>query len=281
MTEFINANELTVRFGFFLSIFVAVIIVEFVAPRRLLTQPKWLRWYSNIGILVLNTIAIRLLVPLVPVTLAVMVETRGWGILNLIDLPFWLTLVVSVIIFDLVIYFQHVMFHAVPVLWRLHRVHHADLDFDVTTGVRFHPIEIVLSILLKFAAIAIIGPPALAVIIFEVLLNGTSMFNHGNIRIPPVLDKVLRWFIVTPDMHRVHHSNIPVETNSNFGFSFPYWDRLFDTYCDQPRLGHEGMTIGLDTFREPSNLHLHKLLFQPLKRGANMFSTNRQSKDEA
>lgn len=281
MTEFINANEPTIRLGFFLSIFIAIILWEFAAPRRRLSQPRWLRWYSNIGIVVLNTVAVRLLVPLVPVALAVMAEARGWGILNLVDLPFLLTVVMSVVVLDLVIYFQHVMFHAVPALWRLHRMHHADLDFDVTTGARFHPIEIVLSILLKFAVITVIGPPAVAVIIFEVLLNGTSMFNHGNIRLPLALDRILRWFVVTPDMHRVHHSNIPAETNSNFGFSLPYWDRLFGTYRDQPQLGHEGMTIGLDTFREAGDLHLHKMLIQPFKRGAGGYSINRPPSDEA
>ena len=280
MTEFINANELTVRLGFFLGIFIGVILWEFAAPRRPLTQPRWLRWYSNIGIVVLNTVAVRLLVPLVPVALALTAEVRGWGLFNLVDLPFWLTVVVSVVVLDLVIYFQHVMFHAVPALWRLHRMHHADLDFDVTTGARFHPVEIFLSILLKFAVITVIGPPAIAVIIFEVLLNGTSMFNHGNIRLPLALDRVLRWFVVTPDMHRVHHSSIPAETNSNFGFSLPYWDRLFGTYRDQPQLGHESMTIGLTAFREPGELHLHKMLIQPLKRGAGGYSINRTPGDE-
>jgi sterol desaturase/sphingolipid hydroxylase (fatty acid hydroxylase superfamily) len=280
MTEFINANEPTIRLGCFLGIFIAVILWEFAAPRRPLTQPRWLRWYSNLGIVVLNTVAVRLLVPLAPVALAVMAETRGWGLLNLADFPFWLTVVVSVVVLDLVIYLQHVMFHAVPALWRLHRMHHADLDFDVTTGARFHPIEIILSILLKFAVITVIGPPALAVIIFEVLLNGTSMFNHGNIRLPLALDRVLRWFVVTPDMHRVHHSDIPAETNSNFGFSLPYWDRLFGTYRDQPQLGHEGMTIGLNAFRDADELHLHKMLIQPFKRGAGGYSINRHPSDE-
>lgn len=281
MTEFINANEPTIRLGFFIGIFIGVILWEVAAPRRPLTQSRWLRWYSNIGIVVLNTVAVRVLVPLVPVALAVMAEARGWGIFNVVDLPFWLAVVVSVVVLDLVIYFQHVMFHAVPILWRLHRMHHADLDFDVTTGARFHPIEIVLSVLLKLAVITVIGPPVVAVIIFEVLLNGTSMFNHGNIRLPLALDRVLRWFVVTPDMHRVHHSNIPAETNSNFGFSLPYWDRIFGTYRDQPQLGHEGMTIGLDTFREAGDLHLHKMLIQPFKRGASGYSINRQPDDKA
>ena len=203
-----------------------------------------------------NTVVVRLLVPLAPVALALLAAERGWGLLNLVALPFWFEVALSVIVLDFVIYLQHVMFHAVPALWRLHRMHHADLDFDVTTGSRFHPVEILLSVLLKMAAVVVIGPPAAAVLIFEVLLNGTSMFNHGNVRLPVSLDRVLRWFVVTPDMHRVHHSDIPAETNSNFGFNLPWWDRLFGTYRAQPALGHENMTIGLDTFREAGELHL-------------------------
>ena len=254
---------------------------EFAAPRRKLSQARWLRWYSNIGIVVLNTVVVRLILPVAPVALAITVEAQGWGVLNLLDLPFWLAVALSVIALDLVIYLQHVMFHAVPALWRLHRMHHADLDFDVTTGARFHPIEIILSILLKLAAIVVIGPPAVAVVIFEVLLNGTAMFNHGNLRLPLALDRVLRWLVVTPDMHRVHHSEIPAETNSNFGFNLPYWDRLFGTYRDQPQLGHEGMTIGLDTFRATSDLHLHKMLVQPFKRGAGEYAINRRPREQA
>ncbi len=280
MSEFISANEPTIRLSFFLGIFIIVVSWEFAAPRRQLSQARWRRWYSNIGIVVLNTVAVRLLIPLAPVALAVAAEARGWGVLNLLDLPNWLAILISVIALDFVIYLQHIIFHAVPALWRLHRMHHADLDFDVTTGARFHPVEIILSILLKFAAIVVIGPPAVAVVIFEVLLNGTSMFNHGNVRLPLALDRVLRWIIVTPDMHRVHHSEIPAETNSNFGFSLPYWDRLFGTYRDQPSLGHEGMTIGLDTFRETGDLHLHKMLIQPLKRGAGDYAINRQPREQ-
>ena len=280
MSEFISANEPTIRLSFFLGIFIIVVLWEFAAPRRQLSQARWRRWYSNIGIVVLNTVAVRLLIPLAPVALAVAAEARGWGVLNHLDLPNWLAILISVIALDFVIYFQHVIFHAVPALWRLHRMHHADLDFDVTTGARFHPVESILSILLKFAAIVVIGPPAVAVVIFEVLLNGTSMFNHGNVRLPLALDRVLRWIIVTPDMHRVHHSEIPAETNSNFGFSLPYWDRLFGTYRDQPSLGHEGMTIGLDTFRETGDLHLHKMLIQPLKRGAGEYAINRQPSEQ-
>ena len=275
MPEFIGANESAIRLGFFLGIFVLVALWELAGPRRTLNRPRWLRWYGNIGITVLNTLAVRLVIPLAPVALAVIAADRGWGVLNLVELPFWLAIVLTVLLLDLVIYLQHVMFHAVPALWRLHRMHHTDLDFDVTTGFRFHTIEIVLSVLLKLAAVLVIGAPAAAVVIFEVLLNGTSMFNHGNVRLPPGVDRLLRWIVVTPDMHRVHHSDIPAETNSNFGFNLPWWDRLFGTYRAQPGLGHEDMTIGLDVFREDSDLHLHNMLAQPFRRGSGEYAINR------
>ena len=276
MSEFISANEPAIRLGFFLGIFFFVALLELAMPRRALARPRWLRWYANIGLVALNTVVVRLLVPVLPIALAVMAEGRGWGILNHLDMPPWLAVAISIVVLDLVIYLQHVMFHAVPAFWRLHRMHHADLDFDVTTGSRFHPVEIVLSNLIKLAAVIVIGPPAVAVIVFEVLLNGTSMFNHGNIRLPAALDRVLRWVVVTPDMHRVHHSDIPAETNSNFGFNLPWWDRLFGTYRAQPILGHEGMTIGLDAFRETADLHLHRMLVQPFRRGQGEYAINRR-----
>ncbi len=266
MSAFIDANEPAIRLGFFLGIFALVALWEIAAPRRRPTRPRWLRWYSNLGIVALNTLAVRLLVPLAPVALAIVAAEHGWGVLNLVALPFWIEFVLAVLVLDLIIYLQHVMFHAVPALWRLHRMHHTDLDFDVTTGARFHPAEIVLSVLLKLAAVMALGPPAAAVLVFEVLLNGTSMFNHGNIRLPARLDRALRWIVVTPDMHRVHHSIVPAETDSNFGFNLPWWDRLFGTYRAQPRDGHEQMTIGLDAFRATGELHLHRLLLQPFRR---------------
>ena len=276
MPELVDTGETAVRLGFFLGVFALVALWELARPRRRLTQPRWLRWYSNLGVAALNTVLVWLLVPLAPVALAVVAGSRGWGILNLVELPFWLEILLAVVVLDLAIYLQHVMFHAVPALWRLHRMHHADLDFDVTTGTRFHPVEILLSAAVKMAAVALIGPPAVAVLIFEVLLNGTSMFNHGNVRLPARLDRVLRWVVVTPDMHRVHHSDAPAETNSNFGFNLPWWDRLFGTYRAQPRLGHERMTIGLDMFREYRELHLHRTLTQPLRRGAGDYAINRR-----
>ena len=188
------------------------------------------------------------------VGLALIEEQHGWGLLYQISLPYWATLIVSVILLDLTLYFQHVLFHAVPLLWRFHRMHHADIFFDVTTGVRFHPLEILLSMGIKLIVVAALGPPVIAVLVFEILLNATSMFNHGNIRIPETLDRHLRWIVVTPDMHRVHHSVLVQETNSNFGFNLPWWDRLFMTYRPQPIRGHNRMTIGIEQFRDPGGV---------------------------
>ena len=279
MPELFDIGEPTIRLGFFLGVFVLVALWELVRPRRRLTQPRWLRWYANLGVVALNTALVWVLVPLAPVALAVIAGNRGWGILNLVELPFWLEIVLAVVVLDLAIYLQHVMFHAVPALWRLHRMHHADLDFDVTTGTRFHPVEILVSAAIKMAAVALLGPPAAAVVLFEVLLNGTSMFNHGNVRLPARLDRALRWIVVTPDMHRVHHSDAPAETNSNFGFNLPWWDRLFGTYRAQPGLGHERMTIGLHAFRDRRELHLHRMLVQPLRRSAGDDENDRSPRD--
>ena len=202
---------------------------------------------------------------------------NGWGLLNHFQVPFWIAVPIGVIAMDFVIWLQHVMVHAVPALWRLHRVHHADLDYDVTTGARFHPIEIALSMLIKFATITVLGPPVLAVVIFEVLLNATAMFNHGNIRLPVALDRVLRWVVVTPDMHRVHHSVEDDETNSNFGFNLPWWDRLFGTYRAQPRAGHELMTIGIHGHRDPHEVaRLPGMLMLPFRGEVDGYAINRR-----
>jgi len=248
--DFVMDNELPIRLGFFFGVFVVMALWELVSPRRRLLTSKLVRWTSNLGLVFFNTIVLRLLFPAAAVGMAVFAAEQGWGLFNYIDAPFWLAVICSVVIMDFFIWLQHVMVHAVPVLWRLHRVHHADMDFDVTTGARFHTLEILLSMLIKFAVIILLGPPLVAVLIFEVVLNATSMFNHGNVRLPVTLDRILRLVVVTPDMHRVHHSVEDDETNSNFGFNLPWWDRLFGTYRAQPRGGHEGMTIGIRTFRE-------------------------------
>ncbi len=280
MIETILDNEPTIRLGFFLGVFIVIALWEAALPRRQRSLGRWIRWPSNLGIVVLNTVVLRLLFPVAAVGMALSVSANNWGLLNLVDLPIWLEIVLAVVLLDGAIYLQHVMFHAVPVLWRLHRMHHADLDYDVTTGARFHPIEIILSMLIKLAVVAVLGASPVAVIIFEILLNATAMFNHGNIRLAPAVDGVLRLFVVTPDMHRVHHSVIPREANSNFGFNLPWWDRLFGTYRPQPEAGHLGMTIGLNSFREPIDQRLDKMLAQPFKKGARGYVINDRG-DEA
>ncbi|MBI1285472.1 MAG: sterol desaturase family protein [Thiobacillus sp.] len=273
---FILGHEPAIRLGFFGGVLAVMIGWEVLAPRRIRAVSRWRRWPGNLGIVALNTILARLVFATVPVGLAALAETRGWGLLNNVAAPFWLKIVAAVVVLDFAIYLQHVMFHAVPALWRLHRMHHADLDFDVTTGARFHPFEILLSVGIKFAVIAAIGAPAVAVLIFEVLLNATSMFNHGNVRLPLRLDGILRWIVVTPDMHRVHHSVIPNETNSNFGFNLPWWDRLLGTYRAQPAKGHQDMTIGLDVFRDTGDLRLDRMLIQPFVGSAGAYPINRR-----
>ncbi len=276
MTQAILANEPAIRLVFFLGIFASMMLWEFVAPRRARSVSRWIRWPSNLGIVAVNTLTLRVLVPVAAVGLAVVSADRGWGLLNAFSLPAWLAIVLSVVVLDLAIYLQHVMVHAVPALWRLHRMHHADLDFDVTTGARFHPVEILLSMGIKLAVVAALGPPVIAVLIFEVLLNASSLFNHGNVRIAPKIDGVLRLFIVTPDMHRVHHSILPNETNSNFGFNLPWWDRLFGTYTAQPADGHDGMTIGIEQFRAPREQWLDRMLIQPFLGEVGNYPINRR-----
>jgi len=265
-------NEATIRLGAFIGVFTAMALWEAVAPRRQKSYSRWTRWPSNLAIVALNTMLLRILLPATAVSLALLGAQRGWGLLNNLPLPWWSTVGVSVVLLDLAIYLQHVMFHAIPALWRLHRMHHADLDIDVTTGARFHPIEIILSILIKFGVVAALGAPAAGVLVFEVLLNATSMFNHGNVRITVRLDRWLRWLVVTPDMHHVHHSIMVGETNSNFGFNLPWWDRLLGTYRDQPAAGHEGMTIGIEQFREPRELWLNRMLLQPFRGPAGAYA---------
>lgn len=276
--HFILANEPAFRLGFFFGVLAVVGVWEAAAPRRVLTVSKALRWVSNLGIVALNTVLLRLLFPLAAAGMAAFCAANGWGLINHFQIPFTIAVPLTVIILDFVIWLQHVMVHAVPGLWRLHRVHHADPDYDVTTGARFHPIEIVLSMLIKFAAVVVLGPPVLAVVIFEVLLNATAMFNHGNIRLPLALDRVLRRFVVTPDMHRVHHSIEDDETNSNFGFNLPWWDRLFGTYRDQPRSGHLAMTIGIRDHSDPREVaRLDGMLLLPFKGEVTDYVINRRN----
>ena len=263
MIHWIVESESTVRLGVGAGVFGLMAMWELIAARRELTVTKGKRWFSNLGLVVIDAFLVRLLFPTAAVGMAVMVQHLEWGVFNTADVPYWLAVLVSVILLDFAIYLQHLMFHAIPALWRLHLVHHADVDFDVTTGIRFHPIEILLSMLVKLAAISLLGPPLLGVVVFEVLLNALAIFNHANVRIPMQLDRVLRWILVTPDMHRVHHSADDVEYGTNFGFNLSCWDRFLGTYLDQPEKGHEEMTLGLTNFREAKWRTIPRMLTMP------------------
>jgi sterol desaturase/sphingolipid hydroxylase (fatty acid hydroxylase superfamily) len=258
-------GEAFIRLAAFIAVFALVALWELTAPRRKALHPRRARWPQNLGLLLVDVVALRLLAPGAAIAVAVAGEEHGWGFLNVMSLPWWVALPIGVVLLDLVIYFQHVMFHAVPTLWRLHRVHHADQDFDVTTGTRFHPIE----------------ASAVAVLVFEVLLNATAMFNHANASLPGWAERWMRWLVVTPDMHRVHHSAIYDESSSNFGFDLPWWDRLFGTYRAQPKLGHDAMTIGVDAFRSPEDLRLDRLLIQPFQNTPGHYPINRRQPAES
>jgi sterol desaturase/sphingolipid hydroxylase (fatty acid hydroxylase superfamily) len=271
--------EIPIRLAAFAGVLAAMAAWELWAPRRRQVAERPLRWSSNLGIVVLDTVLVRILVPTTAVGIALVAEERGWGLFHAFAVPTWIAVVLAIVILDLAIYLQHVLFHAVPVLWRLHRMHHADLAFDVTTGVRFHPVEILLSMLIKLAVVAALGAPALAVLLFEVLLNATSMFSHGNVRVPERFERVLRFIVVTPDMHRVHHSIETPETNSNFGFNLPWWDRMFGTYRPEPLAGHEAMTIGIQQFRTRSDLRLDRMLLQPFREGTGAYPIGRHENE--
>ncbi|MBD3763224.1 MAG: sterol desaturase family protein [Rhodobacterales bacterium] len=265
MPDILLAPELTIRLTAFLGVLAAMALWEVAAPRRRQEIPRVLRWTNILALVVVDTAILRLTFPILAVGLAVLGQERGWGLFNNLDVVPWVAIVVSMLLLDLVIYLQNVMFHAVPGLWRLHRMHHADLEFDATTGLRFHPVAIVISMGLKLAVVAALGPSAVAVLLFEVILNATALFNHANIALPQRVDRVLRLFVVTPDMHRVHHSVDPRETNSNYGFNLPWWDRLLGTHVPQPARGHQGMEIGIEQFRTRRDLWLDRMLIQPLR----------------
>jgi len=252
---FILKNEIPIRLGFFFGVFAIMGLWEVLAPRRALTVSKAVRWANNLGLVFLNSVILRLISPMAAVGVAAFAAEQGWGLLNYFHLPFAFSVLLAIVALDFIIYLQHVLVHAVPVLWRLHRVHHADLDYDVTTGARFHTLEIILSMLIKFATILVLGPAVVAVVIFEVVLNAMAMFNHANVGLPPRLERIIRWIVVTPDMHRVHHSVEDNEANSNFGFNLSIWDRLFGTYIAQPREGHKNMIIGIHGYRNPKQVN--------------------------
>ena len=265
MRDALLTYEQYIRLAAFCGVFALMATWEFIEPRRTQTIGRGWRWPNNLGVVVVDILLVRILFPTTAVGLALVADVHRIGLFNVVPLPTWIGVAASILLLDLAIYFQHVLFHAVPVLWRLHRMHHADLDIDVSTGLRFHPIEIVLSMVIKLTVVVALGAPPIAVFIFEILLNATSMFNHSNVRIAEGFDRVLRWLVVTPDMHRVHHSILSRETNSNFGFNLPWWDRLFGTYRAQPAAGHEAMTIGIEQFRDPRELGLDRMLLQPFR----------------
>lgn len=277
MSEFITGHEPAIRLGAFLAVFALMALWEVLAPRRVLVVSKVARWTSNLLLVAFNTMLLRLIFPAATGGMALFVTDQGWGIFNYLPVPGWLAVPATIVLMDLAIYLQHVLFHAIPFLWRIHRMHHADLDIDVTTGARFHPVEILLSMLIKFAVIMVLGPPLVAVVIFEVLLNATAMFNHSNVILPRSLDRVMRWLIVTPDMHRVHHSVEEDETNSNFGFNLSWWDRLFGTYRAQPRGGHHAMVIGITSFRDERQcIRLPGMLLIPFIGEVSAYAINRR-----
>ncbi len=257
--------EIWIRLGAFIGVFALLALWETIAPLRRRSIGRTRRWPGNLGVTIIDAVVVRILFPAAAAGMALTAEARGWGLLNQIALPDWASIFIAVVALDLILYAQHVLFHAVPGLWRLHRMHHADLDLDVTTGVRFHPVEIVLSMLIKFAAVVALGVPILAVLIFEIVLNAAAMFNHSNIRLGSGVDRVLRLVLVTPAMHHVHHSVVRRETDSNYGFCLPWWDHLFKTYRRRPEAGYAAMTIGLAGFRDPGELRLDRMLIQPLR----------------
>ena len=262
-------SEPVLRFSVFAGILLAMALIELAIPRRKLGAPKARRWLTNFSIVAIDTFVVRLMgmlaVPLVAVAAAVYAEQQGWGLFNVVQWPGWLEFLLALLILDLAIWLQHYVSHKVTVFWRLHKVHHADVDIDVSTAIRFHPIEIALSMLWKIVLVLVFGPAALAVVVFEVILNGCAMFNHANIALPPWLDRMLRVVIVTPDMHRVHHSVLRHEHDSNFGFNLSIWDRIFGTYTDQPEKGHDAMQIGLNDYQTSSPTRLFWSLALPFR----------------
>lgn len=270
MLDSIASNEGVWRIGIFVFMLIALLIGEVILPRRKKqkTNSEFQvnnRRLNNVLVVIIDTLLVRILVPLLPVGIALYAADNSLGLFNVLELPIWIVIPLSLLIFDCIIYWQHRIFHAVPIFWRLHRMHHTDVEFDFTTAIRFHPIEIILSILLKLLIVLLLGIPAIAVLIFEILLSSCALFNHSNIKISKSVDKALRLVLVTPDMHRVHHSVHQQETNSNFGFNIPWWDRIFGTYCDQPKDGHLEMSIGIEIFRDENDSRIDQLLLQPFK----------------
>ena len=243
-------GESSLRLGVFLSVFVIMALAEWALPKRDRTMPQGRRWLTNWGIVILDSVVTRLVMPILPIGVAIYAANQGWGLLNWISLPVWLSVLIAFLILDFAIWLQHLLSHRISIFWKLHKVHHVDRDIDVSTALRFHPLEILLSLVYKIVWVLVFGAPAFAVFLFEVILNAAALFNHANVRLPQKVDGIMRLLVVTPDMHRVHHSNRPRETHSNFGFNLSIWDRMFHTYVAEPQDGHDGMTIGLDPYQD-------------------------------
>ncbi|MEO1200711.1 MAG: sterol desaturase family protein [Pseudomonadota bacterium] len=281
MTFVADIGEVTLRMAAFSGILALMAIVEALVPRRERVVSRGRRWVTNMAIIFIDSIAVRLVFPVAVVGTALWAEQAGFGLFNQMSVPGWIAGLIAFVVLDFLIWLQHLVFHKVPVLWRVHRMHHTDVDFDVTTALRFHPIEILMSVAIKMAAVVLLGAPALAVFLFEVVLNGMAIFNHANARLPLWLDRVLRVFIVTPDMHRVHHSILNRETDSNFGFNLSLWDRLFGTYVPQPKGGHDGMTIGLSEAQHTGPTQLVWTLLVPFRSLSRRPDVSRAHEDPA
>jgi len=277
MRALLLEHEPLVRSAVFLGVLAAMAVAEALWPRRRRELPRLVRWSGNLGLVVVDALALRLVFPVLAAGVALAAEAHGFGLLQVLQPPRWLAVLACIVVLDFAVWVQHVLFHAVPALWRLHRVHHADTEVDATTGVRFHPLEILLSMGLKMAVVAALGAPAEGVVLFEILLNASALFNHANLRLPPAVDALLRAVLVTPDMHRVHHSIRPEETHSNFGFCLSLWDRLLGTYRAQPAAGHERMVLGLPVFRDPAEQRLDRLLLQPFRHPRAAFPARREA----
>ena len=273
MEQFILQNDVILRISAFIFILSLMVLIEHLTPRRGVLN-NWNRRFNNLALVGIDVLFVRILLPVAVVGMSEICNASNWGILNRHEVVTWLAIIMSLLIMDFAVYCQHVLFHHLGWLWKIHKVHHTDMTFDVTTAIRFHPFEILLSTLYKMLVVIILGPPVIAVIIFEIILSGSAMFNHGNINIPVRIDRWLRYIIVTPDMHRVHHSIDRKETDTNYGFFIPWWDRLFRTYCDQPGAGHDKMTIGLNEFRDSRSIWLPWLLLQPFLTPENKLKEN-------
>lgn len=264
-------SESLIRLAAFLSIFVVMAAYELWSPRlernEMLGAMKAKRWVTNLSMVVLSSVCLRILFPAAAVGTALYAQSQGWGLFNVVDVPIIIAGLIAFVVLDFAVWLEHFASHKIPILWRIHRMHHADQGFDLTTALRFHPLEIVLSMVWKAAIIIALGAPPVAVLVFEIVLNGMAMFNHANARLPQSIDRVMRKVLVTPDMHRVHHSAVQRETDSNYGFNFSFWDRIFATYIAQPAAGHDNMRIGLEDFDGPKTSNLVWALILPFRKG--------------